>query len=158
MRLYRFSPIQNKEQLLKAVEYVAKQNTKLSKKVLGKPLSIKSLTIFAHYQQEYEQLVNILLEMGTKLKEHNGLYVSLNEPIKVGKNSIIRIRARQPDPYRMQVGCSDFEVENYLSFKETYLVKHAQNLRLIPRADGEMIEFFDSDIDTLGYVVSKSIL
>ena len=155
VRLYRFSPIQDEEQLFKAVNYIAKGSTKLCKKIIGKPLPTSSLTIFSHYSKEYEQLTNILLGLGTKLKEQNGIYVTLDEPISVGKHLIKQIRIRQPDPYRMQVGCNDFEVKDYHSFKKEYLNKFPQNLRLIERSDYEMIEFCDPAFDVLAYVVSK---
>lgn len=157
MKLYRFSPIQSKEQLLKVITYVAKRNSKLCKKIIGKTLSIKSLTIFSHYPNEYEQLIKIALELGTKLKEHNGLYVTLNEPIKVGKHTITQLRIRQPDPYRMHVGCNDFEIRDYEDFKREYLNKYPNNLRAIKRPEFEMIEFFDPDFDTLAYVVSGDV-
>ena len=46
MKLYRFSPIKNEEELIKATTYVATQTTKLCKKVIGGILPINSLTIF----------------------------------------------------------------------------------------------------------------
>jgi len=157
MKLYRFSPIQSKEQLLKVITYVAKRSSKLCKKIIGRVLPIESLTIFAHYPDEYEHLTKIALELGTRLKEHNGLYVTLNEPIKVGKHIITQLRIRQPDPYRMHVGCNDFELKDYEAFKREYLDKFPDNLRLIKRPEFEMIEFFDPDFDTLAYVVSGNI-
>jgi hypothetical protein len=57
----------------------------------------------------------------------------------------------------MQVGCNDFEVQDYKKFKAEYLPKHPSNLRLIERPEYEMVEFFDPDYDVLAYVVSKSI-
>lgn len=157
MKLYRFSPIRNKKKLNEAVKYVATQNTKLCKKIIGKPLPITSLTIFAHYHAEYEEIVEILSKIGKYYNENNGIRVTLHNPIKVGRNTITHLRIRRPDPYRMHVGCSDLNIKNYSSFKKKYLDNKSKNLRLIVRSEYEMIEFFDPDFDILAYVVSNKI-
>ncbi len=157
MKLYRFSPIRNEKQLIETVKYIATETTKLCKKVIGKSLLINSLTIFSHYADEYEQLIKIIHEIGKPYNEHNGLCVNLHKPIKVSGHSIQYLRIRKPDPYRMHVGCNDFEVEGYQSFKKIHTPKHPQNLRIIERPDYEMIEFFDPDFDVLAYVVSKRL-
>ncbi len=154
MRLYHFSPIKNQKQFLLAVKYIATSNTKLCKSVIGKKLPINSLTIFSHYPKEFEQLTKYLYKLGKRYNENNGLRVRLNKPINVGSNVITYLRVRKPDPYRMQVGCNDFIVENYKVFKNTYLKAQAKNLRLIKRQEYEMIEFFDPEFDVLAYVVN----
>ncbi|MBI2545641.1 hypothetical protein HYV81_00490 [Candidatus Woesearchaeota archaeon] len=157
MQLYRFSPIQNKEQLLKAAEYIVTKTSELCKKVIGQSLPISSITIFSHYQDEFEQLKKILLDLGKLHSDNNGPRVALHKPLNLGSNTVTHIRVRKPDPYRMQVGCNDFEVEDYIEFKKNYLPSHPDNLRLINRADYEMIEFFDPDYGVLAYVVSNKI-
>lgn len=155
MKLYRFSPIINEKQLIQAVKYIATQNTRLSKKIMGKKLQITSLTVFSHYSKEYKDLLRIVYKLGKLHKENNGPYIGLKKPIRIGNNLIKYLRIRKPDPYRMQVGCSDFDVENYADFKNKQLTKNVQTLRLIERTNYEMIEFFDPDFDVLAYVVSK---
>lgn len=155
MKLYRFSPIKNQKQLIEAIKYVAVQTTKLSKKTIGKELSINSLTIFSHYTKEYEQLTKFLFKMGRHYKENNGPYVLLYQPIKFRDNKITHLRIRKPDPYRMQVGCNDFEIDNYKAFKKSNLKNSNKNLRIIKRPEYEMIEFFNPDFDVLAYVVSN---
>ncbi len=113
MKLYRFSPIKNEKELITVIKYVAKQNTKLCKKAIGKILPITSLTIFSHYQDEYQRLVGILHKLGKLYNEHNGPRITLHKPIKVTGHTITYLRIRKPDPHRTQVGCSDFDVENY---------------------------------------------
>jgi hypothetical protein len=81
--------------------------------------------------------------------------VVLYGPIKVGDNLITHLRIRKPDPYRMQVGCNDFDFDDYNNFKSRYLKSGKQNLRLIERSDYEMIEFWNPDFDVLAYVLSK---
>ena len=146
--------IQNKEELIEAVQYVAVRTSELARKVIGKELPIKSLTIFSHSEAEFERLTKILEEMGKPYNYNNGPRVELNEPIITGKNQIIHLRIRKPNPERPQVGCNDFETD-YESFKQDYLSSHFENLRLIKRPEYEMIEFYDPSFDVLAYVVSK---
>lgn len=145
--------IQNKEELVEAVQYVAIRTSELARKVIDKELPIKSLTIFAHSEAEFEKLTKILEEMGKLYNYNNGPRVELNEPIIAGKNQITHLRIRRPDPERPQVGCNDFET-GYESFKKDYLSDHPDNLRLIKRPEYEMIEFHDPSFDVLAYVVS----
>lgn len=146
--------IQKKEELLEAVWYVAARTSELAKKVIGKELPIKSLTIFAHSEAEFEKLVKIQEEMGKSNYYNNGPRVELNKPIIAGKNQITHLRIRKPDPERPQVGCNDFETD-YGSFKQKYLSSHPDNLRLIKRPEYETIEFYDPSFDVLAYVVSN---
>jgi len=155
MKLYRFSPITGKEQLLEAVSCIAKNTTQLCQKIIGEELPINPLTVFSHYHEEFENLKKILFELGSQVSEANGPYVKLGDPIQLPNNLLDQLRVRQPDPYRMQVGCSDFVVPNYVEFKNKYLNKCATNLRLISRPEYEMIEFFDPDFDVLAYILSN---
>jgi hypothetical protein len=150
MKLYRLSPIESKECLFEAAEYVATEVFKLSEKITGKKHPLSYVTIFTHYQQEYEYLTTILPGLGDVSEANNGLKVNLNEPI--AKVSLLRIR--RPDPYRTQAGCADLEVENYREFKEQFL-GITEGLRLIERPEYEMLEFFDPDFDVLAYIVSN---
>lgn len=152
MKLYRFSPIKNEKELVKGVKYVAKENTKLCKKLTGKKLPISSITIFSHYRQEFQKLSAILHRLGSLYDENNGPRVTLHKPIKAAGHRITQLRIRKPDPYRMQVGCSDFDV-NYEEFKTAF--SKAKGLRIIRRQEYEMIEFFDPDFDVLAYVVNN---
>lgn len=142
---------------MKAVKYVIKQNTILCKKITGKTLSISSVTIFSHYQDEYYKLIKILHKVGKLHGENNGPRVILNKPVQFAGCRILYLRIRKPDPYRMQVGCNDFDIASYEKFKIAYLTKKNKNLRLIERQEYEMIEFFDPDFDVLAYIVSKPV-
>ncbi|KKW30954.1 MAG: hypothetical protein UY75_C0020G0011, partial [Parcubacteria group bacterium GW2011_GWC2_52_8c] len=119
----------------------------------GKAFSIKSLTIFAHSEKEYESLTRIQEGTGRLYNYNNGPRVELYEPIEVGDNKITHLRIRKPDPERPQVGCNDFETD-YESFKKGYLSDHPDNLRPVKRSEYKMIEFYDPNFDVLAYVVS----
>ncbi len=157
-RLYRFSPIKTQEELLESIRYIDSQATELSNKIIKKEYPLSSLTVFSHYADEFEQLKEILFEMGEQQAENNGPYVKLTNSLALGSGALKFLRIRKPDPYRMQVGCCDFDVPDYAEFKINYLHTKTYNLRLIERADYEMIEFFDPDFDILAYVISRPLL
>lgn len=167
-RLYRFSPIGNKQSMLDTVEYIAKEATKMVFRDQGYTLPIKYVTIFAHYQEEYDELVQLIAQLGIQSDTNNGVKTILNNPIEIfamklevnGEHqdiihSIESIRIRKPDAYRMQVGCCDFEYNGdyvWLAGTET-LSSH--KLRRIQRNDIDMVEFYNPDFDVLAYVVKK---
>ncbi len=153
-KIYRFSPIKTKEDLLEAINYVASETTELCRRVTDKEYPISGLTIFSHYPDEFEELKKIVLSLGELDSENNGPCVKLHKPIKLPNGELFLLRVRQPDPYRLHVGCNDFEVPDYGEFKKQYLEAKPSNLRLIERPDFEMIEFFDPDYDVLAYVLS----
>jgi len=155
--LYRFSPIQNQKELFAAVAYIAEQTTTLCQKITGERLPIPYLTIFAHYPDEYDVMRAIVAELGAITEANNGIAVELDQPLPAAGQSLTRLRIRRPDPYRMQVGCNDFDPGDYPTFKQHHLAAHPDNLRLIERPDYEMIEFFDPDFDVLAYVVSTKL-
>jgi len=146
--------ISNKEELVEAVEYVTTETSRLAEKIIGKTFLIKSLTVFAHSQPEFELLSAILAKIGKSHNYNNGPRVELYEPIEVESNRITHLRIRKPDPERPQVGCSDFETD-YETFKTEHLSKHPDNLRLIKRSEYDMIEFYDPSFDVLAYIVSN---
>jgi len=146
--------IQNQTELIEAVKYVASETSEMAQKIVGKDFPIKSLTVFAHSNSEFELLTEILAKIGKPYNYNNGPRVELYEPIEVGKNRITHLRIRKPDPERPQVGCNDFETD-YETFKSEYLSEYADNLNLIKRPEYEMIELHDKEFDVLAYVVSS---
>jgi hypothetical protein len=153
MSLYKFSPITSEAALREAMHYLIGQEALLSSKAVDQILPITYLTIFAHYTDEYDDLVKIVEDLGDVSDASNGIKSKLHDPIAAGGQEIHELRIRKPDPYRMQVGCCDFGAEDYQTFKNAHLNGN-NNLRLIERPDYEMIEFFDPDFDVLAYVVS----
>jgi hypothetical protein len=145
MKLYRFSPIQTIDQIKEATRYVAERTSQLSDVVIGVKLPIIYLTLFTHYDDEYDQLIKHIANLGETSVASNGIRVKLKEPIAVEEQKITDLRIRKPDPYRTQVGCCDFKTNDYVYFKDKYLSKYSQNLRVIERSEYEMVEFFHPD-------------
>jgi hypothetical protein len=167
MRLYRFSPIGSKGELIDAINHVAAECTWLYFNHVGVIPKIESLTIFAHYDTEYHRLKDIAIELGSPHNKNNGPRFKLNQPLttycgiletnghpqKVFQ-TIEYLRIRQPDPYRMQVGCCDYVEDDYWHFKD-FEAMGGGSPRTIERKDFEMLEFYSPDKDVLGYVVSS---
>ena len=153
-RLYRFSQIYTQEELLIAIKYVAAKATELCQKITSQTYPIDYITIFCHYPEEFNFLKQTALELGDLKSENHGPLVELGTPLELINGQLKSLRIREPDPYRMQVGCADFTVSDYQEFKNQFLGK-SENLRLIERLDFEMLEFFHPDFDVLAYILSK---
>ncbi len=122
-KIYRFSPINNDQKLDEAFEYVATNLEKLSEKIFNEILPITTLKVFAHYPDEYKYMNNSILNKGKKalISSDTSLYVETNQ--KVNKYNIKYLGIRIVDPYRMQVGCGDYEIDNFEEFKRKWLDK-----------------------------------
>lgn len=136
------------------IRYTIEQVALLAAKAVGNSLSISYLTIFSHYSDEYDRLLGIIKSWGEVSEANNGVKVKLRKSITAQNQNINELRIRKPDPYRMQVGCCDFVVVDYFTFKDSNLPNNP-NLRLIKRPRYEMIEFFDPEFDVLAYIVSS---
>jgi hypothetical protein len=146
----------SKEDLLKLASLIAEKTASLVRRTSGRDLPISYLTICSHHPHEYERFIEWAEELGEKAEANNGFKFLLKEPLQTANGAVAQIRIRKPDVYRSQLGCADFEVEDYESFKKEELPKHPDNLRLIERPEYEMLEFFDFDNnDVLAYIVSK---
>ena len=155
MKLYRFN-LTSRKNFLRAIQYVARETSRLMQRTIGRELPITYLTIFAHRHEEYERLVAFATELGKPEETNNGLRFNLKEPIRTRSGDLKRLRIRKPDPYRTQVGCADYDVGDYTDFRDKHLAKHPYNVRLIERPGYSMLEFHDPDFDVFAYVMSIS--
>ncbi len=155
MQLYRFSPIKSAEEGFESLEYIDLKLKELSTLTLGESQPINTLKIFAHYEDEFLFLkgwVNTLGKNdGTSTPSY---YVKTSKPTQVNDDLIDYIGIRTPDPYRSQVGCGDYVVDDYEAFKEKHL-GNLPYLREIDHPTYEMLELFHPDIDVLGYIVKN---
>lgn len=155
MQLYRFSPIKTKEALLDAMVYEHTASSEMFLQITGETAPITSLTIFAHYPEEFEMLKMIQATMGRQVGEVLGPRVELHQPLTVNGCEVTHLRIRQPDPYHGQVGSNDYDIPDYEAFKARFLAAKPDNLRLLVRPNYELIEFWHPDFDVTGYVLSE---
>ncbi|MCB9822406.1 hypothetical protein H6801_03525 [Candidatus Nomurabacteria bacterium] len=167
MRLYRFSPIQDKEQLLEAIRYIHFACYKLCKQSFGEYLpNAGNMGVFCHYDDEHARLVEIRKQIAKPSDDPNQKYFELYEPIvipaqdNVPETTYTHLYIRKPDIYRAQVGDVDFYLEQseYDKLKQS-LIDGAdiKGARVFPRNDLDMIELYDPDVDTLGYVSTNAM-
>ncbi|MBI3385572.1 hypothetical protein HY031_00640 [Candidatus Gottesmanbacteria bacterium] len=145
MKPYRFSPIQDEAQMIKAIEYIHFACHALCMQSMGSYLPVAgNIGIFCHYDDEYAFLKKLQAELTDLSKSVYGKYFRLHE---------------KPDPNKHQVGDIDFylEPEKYAQLKQSLLdgkvVKGARVL--LNRPDLDLIELYDPEIDAWGYIGDK---
>jgi hypothetical protein len=167
MKLYRFSPIKNREELLEAIKFVHLACNYLCKQSLGEHLpDAGNIGIFCHYDDEYERLTALRKEMTEESDNVNQKYFRLHEPIVIPAQDGIPeaiytyLYIRKPDPYRHHVGDVDFylEPDAYAKLKhDMENGKVIKGARIFPRQDLDMIELYDPDVDACGYVSTEKM-
>lgn len=162
MKLYRFSPIKSKEELLEAIIHIHFTCHKLCKQSFGEYLSnAGNVGVFCHYEDEYEYLVSLRKELTESSENLNQKYFKLHEPIiipsekGIPETTYTYLYIRRPDPYRHHVGDLDFYLDEaeYRKLKtDMGDGKKVKGARIFDRTDLDMIELYDPDIDVLAYV------
>jgi hypothetical protein len=150
---YRYSPIKSEKELDRAWEYLVREISRLSEVVTGEPMPATILKLFAHYPDEYEYLRAQLLEYGeaAPISSKTSLYVKVDR--KIAGQQVNYLGVRIVDPYRMQVGCGDYEVEDYDQFVSKWVGKKPFVRDIATSAGIPLIELWDPDFDVLGYVI-----
>jgi hypothetical protein len=167
MKLYRFSPIEKKEQLIEAITHTHFMCFELCKKAFGKYLPVAgNMGVFCHYDNEYKFLTKLREEMTEMSDNLNQKYFRLHEPIVIPakddfpETTYTYLYIRKPDQYRAQVGDVDFVIDDE---KYSELKKSLQNGsqinggKIFDRSDLDMIELSDPDIDALAYISTRSM-
>lgn len=117
--------------------------------------------MFCHYEEEYEILTNIRKELTEASDDPDQKYFKLHNPIiihalaEVPETVYSYLYIRKPDPYRSHVGDLDFVLEKweYQELKDSLLSGSVmKGVRVFERADLDMIELYDPDIDGIAYV------
>ncbi len=166
VKLYRFSPIKDKTQLMEAIKHTHLSCYKLCKQSFGIYLpNAGNIGIFCHYDDEYAFLTKLREQLTDPSDNINQKYFRLHEPIVIpAKGGIPRatytyLYIRAPDPYRHHVGDVDFylELEKYKALKELVAKGEVTDARVFPRQDLDMIELYDPNVDALGYVSTKKM-
>jgi len=159
VKLYRFSPIKTKKELLEAIKHIHFECHKLCIRSFGRYLkNAGNVGVFCHYDKEYEFLIKVRKEL---TDDPNQKYFRLHKPIViparkcVPKTTYTHLYIRKPDPYRHHVGDVDFYLDpkKYEKLKQSLLNgKKIKGMRVYGRPDLDMIELYDPDVDVLAYV------
>jgi len=166
MSRFRFSPIQDKTQMVEAIKHVHFACHTLCMQSMGRYLPVAgNVGVFCHYDEEYMFLKKLQAELTNLSKSVYGKYFLLHKPIVIPAKGDIPeatysyLYIRKPDPKKHQVGDLDFylEPEKYAQLKQSLLdgkiIKGARTLPNRPNLD--LIELYDSNIDAWGYIGDK---
>lgn len=147
--MYRFSPIKDENEFNRVLEYLVGELEELSRQLLSQKLPINTLKVFAHYPEEYRFLLDLVQNMGpaAPFNSDDSYYAQVER--QIGHYKIEYIGVRNVDPYRMQVGCGDYEIANFEEVK----AEHADKSEYIRVVEGDMVELWHPEFDILGYVV-----
>ncbi len=140
----------NTTDLIQLVEEIVKKANDLKNKHTSeKNALVNYACIFAQSEEEYNNLIMIVKEIGSVIKETpTGLLFHI-QPLKTVSGNLKLLKIRKPDPTRPELGDADFTVENYPEFKNNYLSK--TGFKLIVRENFEMIELIDSKFNVRAY-------
>ena len=166
MELYKFSPIENKEQLLEAIKYTHFKCFELCKKTLGKYLPVAgNIGIFCHYNDEYEFLTGLREQLTEKSDNWNQKYYRLHEPITIPAQGDVPetvytyLYVRKPDQHG-EVGDVDFVLNDkeYQELKDGLLKgKKIRGIEILDRPDLDLIKLFDPDIDAASFIGTENM-
>ncbi len=166
MNSYRFSPIENKEQLLEAIKYAHFACLELCKKAFDKYLPVAgNIGIFCHYDDEYQFLTKLREELTEESDNWNQKYFRLHEPIIISAKGDVPetiytyLYIRRPDQHA-QVGDVDLVLEEkkFYELKNSLSEKAKINgVEMLYRSDLNMIRLSRPDIDVLPYITTRTM-
>ena len=166
MKPYRFSPIQDKNQLLEAIKFTHLKCFELCKKIFGKYLPVAgNIGIFCHYDDEYKFLTKLREELTEKTDNWNQKYYRLYEPIVIPAQGNVPatiytyLYIRKQDQHE-EVGDVDFVLNNkeYFELKSSLLSgTEIKGIKIFDRPGLDLIRLFDPDIDTLSFIGTKDM-
>ena len=119
-----------------------------------------------HYGDEYQFLTQLRKQLPEESDNINQKYFRLHKALVIpAQNDIPEttytfLYVRKPDPYRSHVGDVDFvlEEDKYQELKKSLQDGTSiKGARMFERFDLDMVELYDPDIDTLGYVSPREM-
>ena len=167
MMQFRFSPIKDKAQLFKAIEYIHFESYRLCKQNLGYFLPVAgNVGVFCHYEDEFDRLTKIRKELTDLNDNWNQKYFRLYKPIIISaKNGVPEttytyLYIRKPDAETPHVGDVDFylEPEKYRELKQSLLAgKVITGVKIFDRPDLDLIRLYDPNSDVSVFVGQKTM-
>jgi hypothetical protein len=105
--------------------------------------------VFTQSATEFQEMVEVAHQLGPIVQETATGPVFQITPLSTVSGTLRLLKIRRPDPKRPERGDADFTVNNYESFKKTYLGK--PGFGLITRPEMEMMELIDPSYNVLAY-------
>lgn len=136
------------ENIKEIVNYIVSQSVKLKNKYVDKlPFKIEFCDIFAHDENEYQQLTEIIGKFGNIVYPGpTGNIYLLKNPINTIAGNLYYLKIRKPDLKLHLRGDSDFDTE-YTDLKQKF--QNHSNFELLVREKFEMLRLSDPDFDVM---------
>jgi hypothetical protein len=132
----------NIESLKQLVQDIVKKANDLKNRHTSEEKSpVNYACIFCQNDEQYDELLKILQQIGKVVEKTPTGNVFHIEPIETVAGKLQLIKLRKPDKKRPELGDADFTVSNYTEFKKAYLT--SRGFSLITREKFEMIELVD---------------
>lgn len=163
---FRFSPIENKDQLMATIEYIHLECNKLCQKYVGQLPVAGNIGVFCHFEEEFERLIALRKEMTDINDNWNQKYFRLYEPITfaakegVPETTYTYLYIRKPDENHPDVGDADFclKPEKYVELKQKLLAgEKMKGIEIFDRPDLDLIKLDDPDFDVSSFIGQKTI-
>jgi hypothetical protein len=166
MRSYRFSPIEDKEQLFKAIKYTHLKCFELCKNIIGRYLPVAgNIGIFCHFENEYQFLTELRKQLTVESDNWNQKYYRLHKPIIVPSQEDVPetvytyLYIRKPDQH-MEVGDVDFVLDEkkYDELKRSLLEgRKIKGMEIFDRPELDLIRLSEPEVDTLSFIGKMDI-
>lgn len=166
MKPYRFSPINNREELHEAIRYIHRKCSELCKEIYGSYLPCAgNIGVFCHSEDEYEFLTRLRERLTEMSDNWNQKYYRLHEPITVPTQgdvpgaSYTYLYIRKPDQHS-EVGDVDFVLSEpkYSELKSRLLAGLVgKGMEILDRSDLDLIKLFDPNVDVLAFIGKKDM-
>ena len=166
MKSYRFSPIENKEQLFEAIRYTHFKCFELCKNIFGRYLPMAgNIGIFCHFENEYQFLTKLRKQLTVESDNWNQKYYRLHEPITILSQGDVPetiytyLYIRKPDQH-IEVGDVDFVLDDkeYNELKKSLLEgKKIKGMEIFDRPELNLIRLSNPDVDTISFIGKMDI-
>ncbi|MDD4900744.1 MAG: hypothetical protein PHS62_01360 [Patescibacteria group bacterium] len=166
MKSYRFSPIENKDQLLGVIKYTHSRCFELCKEIYGRYLPVAgNIGIFCHYEDEYKFLTKLRQELTEESDNWNKKYYRLYEPIIIPAQGDLPgatytyFYVRKPDQHK-EAGDIDFvlNTSEFDKLKKFLLGgEQKKGVEIFDRPGLDLIRLSDPSIDVLAFIGTKNM-
>jgi hypothetical protein len=138
------------EEFKQLVRDIVSQACELKNKhTLEKNAPVNYAAIFSQNDKEYDIFYKLAEQIGKVVQNTpTGDLFKIKE-IETNSGRLRILKIRKPEATKPERGDADFTVEDYITFKNTYLLK--SGFKLIKREDHEMIELIDPEFKVRTY-------
>lgn len=167
MSLYRFSPLKDQEQLLKAIEYVHLTCFNLCYQAFGEYLpAAGNVGIFCHFDEEFFFLTKLREDITDAADNWNKKYYRLHEPIIIPDHNNIpeavytHLYIRRPDENKPEVGDIDLVMpKDKFDMYKTMADEQGKigQTKALYRPDLDMIRISQPEVDALLYLTTTTM-